>query len=349
MPKYRVAIINDAEEYKQEILKLWGGEDSLLNERRFNWLYKENPVGKTLLCLAFLGSTNEVIGCGSVYLRNVKIHGKIYLMGFAIDFAVREEHRVLGPALTIVKTLISEINKMDIAFAFVYPNKVASAVFKRAGYEDLGVSRDYYKIISFKNQISKIIKIGWLGRAVSFIFDTLSSMYSLRYRLPKGLKVAVLDATDEHFDRLWESIHSGYVITEERSSSFLTWRFRGEKDKKSCFYCLFENGTDRLLSFITYTLDHKNREAVIKDIFPSFGNKHLMALLSDFTRKMRAEGMDFISVSYFGNEKIVKSLKKLLFIESKVMRNYLIYVPEKYGNELNNVIHKKENYIFYYG
>jgi hypothetical protein len=353
MKKYSVKIIEEPEIYKRDILNLW--ERNIFNEKvseeRFDWLYNDNPAGKSIVCLAFENSTGNVIGCGTIYQRDIIISGMILSMGIGIDFAVDEKHRVLGPAVSIQRNLVSESKKSGLDLVFVYPNKISSAAFKRAGYEFIGASNDYHKLLKHGDKIQKIIKVPYVSGIISVVVDNVCSLLDLRLKITysKDLITESLDIADSRFDKLWESKKIDYRVVEDRCSKYLQWRFLGKKGAKNQFYCLFDAEKKTLLSFITYSLNKEKQEAIIKDVFPVVDNRYLSCFLSEFARTMKRDGMKFISISYFGNRSIVKMLRKLLYFRTKVKRDYYIYMDENINREIKDTICDNNNFYFFYG
>lgn len=351
MERYSAIIVENIDDRKEEIHELWKDVILVSNENRFDWLYKENPVGQSFACIVIDNKSGATIGCGSVYRRDIFISGELVKMGIAIDFGVDEKHRVIGPALSIQRKLIEEAGKRDLDIIFAYPNKLASGVFVRAGYKRLGASNDFFRTLKFSEKIKVKISNPLMVGPGALLLDNLNRLYDAAYRLLffNAHYAVILERADERFDRVFESSRRGYEIVEDRSSEFLNWRYLGGKGDKCRFYCLFDKKDGALLGYLNYSIHAGNNEAIVKDIFPTVDHGHVRELLLRFSQEMRSQGLKFITVCYFGNEDLEKLFKKLLFRKSNYTREYVMYISPRLMEKSGHVLTDKNNYRFFYG
>ena len=70
-------------------------------ERRFQWLYQENPFGSARAWLAIDPNAQEAIGMAALFPRRGLINGARVTCCVLGDFCVSEKYRTLGPALQL--------------------------------------------------------------------------------------------------------------------------------------------------------------------------------------------------------------------------------------------------------
>jgi hypothetical protein len=317
---------------------------------RYAWLYKQNPFGTAHTWLAACEDTGEVVGCCSLYPSRFYVNDRVLKVGVVVDYGVDAKHRVFGPAVSIVRAITTSLKNVESEFdiSFGYPSRDAAGAIQRAGYTLIGASADWVKIIRSKYKIAEYIKIKPLANIIGLIIDKISFMYDSRYEAQKSedLVTDTLDKCDERFDVFWEKMKSKYTIVPDQSAAYLNWRYSDCKTAQYRYFCLFDKSKKDLKGFIIYTI--KNNGAIIKNIFPAHG-EYLLNLLVAFSGNMRSDKVNFITVSYYGNDSFVKEIKKINFIEREIKRDYALAVREDLSNEYKDDLRNKDNYYFFYG
>src|SRR5690349_12414253 len=91
------------------------------NERRFDWLYRQNPHGDPKVWLARDSESGEVVGTSAAFRRQALFNGsakKGWVLG---DFCIAEKYRSLGPALQLQRATlaaIAELPESDFCYDF---------------------------------------------------------------------------------------------------------------------------------------------------------------------------------------------------------------------------------------
>src|SRR5262245_31471653 len=88
------------------------------DERRFNWLYKNNPSGRAQVWAAVNRQDDTIIGLASAFPRRVYIGEREALCWVLGDFCINEGHRTLGPALQLQRACLAGIDAGEAAFCY---------------------------------------------------------------------------------------------------------------------------------------------------------------------------------------------------------------------------------------
>ena len=191
----------------------------------YEWKYKECPFGAAKCWLAKINGVEGVVGVASFFPRKMILRKKIVNAVVAGDIAVDEKHRVFGPALALERTILSNLTRANILFAYSVPNKASKALLLRAGYGKAGKIKKFVKLIHTEYKLKIFIKPFFLAKIISRIFDFLLKIFSEEFFLNKTsfLKSEILNFFDSSFDNLMQKTISNDKIRGYRTSSFLNW------------------------------------------------------------------------------------------------------------------------------
>jgi hypothetical protein len=348
MSRYSIIFVDDPLKYREVILGIW--ERNLSYKRRperFAWLYEKNPCGRVFTWLARHEESGQYVGCGSVYPWPFYVNEREVVAGVSTDYGVDLKHRVFGPALAIQKAITSSFELTGYNLLFVYPDKVSSGLFQRAGYELIGTSLGWVKLLRSENYMSKRIGKGHVTRiAGSFIDQMLAARDWVRIcGRDAGLTVQILDQCDGRFDSLWAEVRGRFPVIPSQESTILNWRYAECVTEAYRFFCLF-NRDGALKGFLIFSV--KDREATIKDIVPASG-EHVAQLLVEFAIWVRGQQVQQITVCYFGDPDFSKLLDRFGYYQRPIKRDYYICINKDVDPSLRQILLNRENYRFFFG
>jgi hypothetical protein len=349
MVKYKIIAVENILEHKSDILSLW--KRNLYDcPERFAWLYEQNPLGTALTWLAVREDTGEAVGCSSLYPCLFHVNGKTIKVGTVVDYGVDEKHRVFGPAISIIKAITTYLKTTNNEFniSFGYPSRIATAAIQRGGYKLIGASNYWVKILRSEYKIAKYIKVKFPSHVIGLMIDLVLSFLDTMRTTPcsEELEIETVDSCDERFDALWENSKSQYKIVPFKNKEYLNWRYSQCRTRKYRYFCLCDKKDKSLKGYIMYSI--LDNEANIKDIFPVH-TEYLQHLLLMFSRQMRKDNMFCITLSYYGNEYIEKTLKKLTYFKGELKRDYVIYIKENTDAGIRDALLNKDNYSLFFG
>ncbi|GGK08995.1 hypothetical protein [Luteimonas terricola] len=213
----------DIERDRDLILGLWRGnlgEDARM-ARKYDWFYRQCPLGAPLTLLLRHEESGEWVGVGSAGPRQMLMGGSRVLAGVLVDLAVLPVHRSLGPAL-ILQTALMKAGAKRFELLYGFPNPKAAAVFKRVGYAPLGELTRYVRVLRHGDYARRRVPALLAGPA-GWALDALDRL-RLRARSVRlqGQWQARADAT---LGALWSLAGAGDGPVAVRDLAFLRWRF----------------------------------------------------------------------------------------------------------------------------
>ena len=331
--------------HKEGLLKLWREELSLKDGKRFEWLYKKNPAGPPTTFIATESQTNNIVGCASVFPREILFNGQIEKITIAADFAVKKKYRVFGPAIPLQKAIIEFLNSGTYLLNFGYPNKAGEGIFQRIGYQHIGYSQAWSKILRINSKLDKKINNTLISSMLSVPVNSILWLTDI-FKLTGDKKFVLKEISDynNQFDALWQqNKRLNKQITGVRSKEYLKWR-SGQPDKHILAYGLYQKNNNSLIGYVTYCL--KKETVLIQDIFALPDGETLKRLFRLFIKQMRKQHKEIIYISYFGNKQLPDILKKFHFIPRPQKRSCIAYLPEQTGVNIDPSIFKTNTYWY---
>ena len=334
--------------HRDAVQELWARNLSRNFDSRFVWLYEEEPHRDTQTWLAIDETTQNVVGAGSVYPRDIYYFGKKITIGIAADFAINREHRVFGPALKLQQT-ISQLGSNGYECIFAYPNKTSKGIFKRAGYQEIGHSSTWVKLLHTQHKLIQQVRIKLVAALIAMLLDQLLIIFDkLRLMLHlKKTQAEVSDICENGFNELWENAKASYSITGERNPNYLNWRYADYFGHEYRFFCLYDHAKKNLLGYIVFYIHQGVAEVV--DLFSLDQDATLSILLLKFSLHMRKEGMDSISLNFFGNATFLNKIKKLLFFQRSNKRTCMMFIDNRISSNLRRELTEENNWFLFEG
>jgi hypothetical protein len=201
---------------------------SLPHERRFKWLYRDNPDGPAWSWFAFQGTPSQVIGVTSVFPRSMWVGGALQLCGQVGDFAVSASHRSLGPALLLQRATFGPVDHGELAFCYdCPPHPAGMSTFRRLGIRPNCKVHRYALPLRVDNQLRK--RLGAAAVVPAAAGNLLLRLHRLSARKPRArnLEISVHQAAfGEEFSKLDAAEQRPNAIRGRRSAAHLNWRYK---------------------------------------------------------------------------------------------------------------------------
>ena len=356
MEKFRIIEIQDMEPLRARFLAFGERNNApTYSNSRIDWLYRSgsgkpgNPCGPTDTWLAVSGGGKEdVIGCGSLYPCTFYSRGEAIPAAVAVDFRVDDQYRVFGPALKIQRAIISASREKGYRFAFVYPNEESIGVFARVGYQPVGTSKIWIRILKSKGKLSGIVKSPALLVVLPALIDgILSAMHWLRYRPGFGkFHSEILDRCSDDFNDLWKREKDSFDFVPEKTAEFLNWRYSSHPAKKHSYFCLFDADTRTLRGFVLFSLEDDN--VSIKDVFPANG-RWLEPLLWKFISEMKRRDAQSVKLTYFGSDDFIRTIRRYGFVERESAREYMFCFQADVSDGYLELLRDRRTIFLFFG
>lgn len=279
-------------------------------EQRHIWMYEANPYGPTRAWVATT-SDGEVIGVAGLTPRIVRIGRREVPAGQAIDLIVDARHRTLGPALQLQKAVTTSLQSLGLPLIYAFPNSQSEGLFLRAGYQPIAPLQYWVKPLRSEYKLRQYISSKVALNTIAFLID-IGLRLTERNRsfcIPPGTRAVLLDTFDQRFDDLWDRAALHFPIIGLRSSSYLRWRFGTYPDGRYNIFGLL-TADDRLHAFLVFHLS--GGKAFIADMLAT-GPTLLRAVLIEFSRRLRSEGVQAITLACHGPAWVAQTLRGVGF------------------------------------
>jgi hypothetical protein len=236
----------------------------LSNERRFNWLYKENPEGQAKLWVLLHSDTNSIVGSAAIVPRRMYVGDKELRCALLVDLWIQPEYRTLGPALKLQRACLEEIRAGAYSLYYDFPQSSMLAVYKRLGVDASHQLVRLTKPLNVERKLGKVAQVPVLGRLLTGGTNRLLA-------LGDELRAHRSDCTiSEQTDMFGEDItaftrqHSpSYGACIARTASYLNWRFQSHFHNR--FTILTAHQKNSLAGYIVFVV--QGETARIVDLF----------------------------------------------------------------------------------
>lgn len=299
---------------RNSIISLWTEGFKGMNEnradKRFLWMYKNNPAGNGLFFILRDVRDNEVVGIQCLGKRAWNGTAGELKLGTMADLVVEQKQRSLGPALQLVKGVISQsAQAVDVLYGF--PNRKAQVIFKRSGYKELGGMVRYAKVLRSNRYLSGKVP-AWLSPLIASTINLAIHSYGITSMLLSKMTVKGewVDHFDARFDGLWEKNKRQFPMISDRSAKVLNWRYFSGPDKKNWKIFIISRGNE-ILGYIVANIN--NGTAIISDFAFNGSTKNLFYLFSQFIWRVLRLGCQSVTFEFFGDKNIVSQLGRLGF------------------------------------
>jgi len=312
-------IVETTENFDPDVLlPLWKDALPDLDERRVDWSYRGNPGGPAHMWYLNEAASGRPCGACAVLPRDFFLGGRKIRGGIASDFAIKKEHRSLGPALKLQRAVS---DSMDFDAILAFPNQSAMGVQLRAGFHDMGNMTVFRKIFRSRDLLKRRYHPVLSMIAAPFV-DAAVELRSLSFSGGTSRSYSVVHSLDEKFADFWKRVKDRFGCIGDRSTDYLQWRFLSHPYKSYAFFGLIETASSRPIGHLVYYV--KDRIAYVDDVLFGDPQADLSALVDAFSSHCRKSRLDAISLMMLQNEKYASLLRKLNFFPEKTDQKLLV-------------------------
>lgn len=235
------------------------------DERRYNWLYKDNPHGHARAWIAQDATNQALVGVAAAFPRRILLRGVPQLAWVLGDFCVSEHYRSLGPALQLQRALLTAAaEEQGLAGWYDFPSHSMAAVYRRLGVmeqaslvrmaQPLRVDRVLAHALGNSQLTRWMAPIGNLWLALGVHLKGIGASVSIEAHIGKF---------GDEFTSLAREASPSYDACIERSAEYLNWRFAENPLER--YECLVARKFGRLCGYVLFT--HTAEDAILVDLF----------------------------------------------------------------------------------
>ena len=294
------------------------------DQRRFDWLYINNPYGRARAWLA-INDQEQVIGTSAIFPRLLASGGTMFTAWVLGDFCLHANYRTLGPALQLQKACLSSADSAGIDVCYDFPSISMQAIYQRMGLKPRMQMVRFAKILRVNRQVAKLVTNAFIGQAMSAPLNLLLRVYEWKRFCDPYLTFSLhKEVCREEFSELSEKVGNGSCVYIVRSSRYLNWRYlasplysyeiiTARRGKALVGYCVF------------YQVE---RDAGVVDLVGINNTEVFLGLVANLEEVLRCRGVEVLSISVAERHPLVPLLWKLGF-KARESSPIMIIVSEK--------------------
>jgi hypothetical protein len=304
-------IKSDILKEKQTILDFWNNNHEKRLDDKFAWMYLSNPDGLASTWLVKHSESSDIVGMASVFPRRFRYKNKTFKGGIQGDFLIHGKHRSFGPALMLIKAIVTSLEESDYDFLLLFPNKKAEPVFKRAGYKCLGMTKKYTRLFDITDLLAEKTPIPpFLSKLISPISKQLVKLiypdtwfFNLGRFETKSSNT--LDFDIQHLSNLY---HQSYFATN-KTKDYLKWKYENDPDDDNIFFSI-RDASQRVVGCVVFCVEERNIIQV-REILHTQEPSILASLLSLFFKHIKKTNCRYAYALIYENSGILTSSNNL--------------------------------------
>jgi hypothetical protein len=278
----------------------------ITDERRYRWLYLDNPFGKAKAWIAVDDRNNAIAGFTAVFPRLMYVDGEKVLCWNCGDFSINQSYRTLGVAVQLRSAATRIVNERQVPFLYAHPNDRMKIVHLRAGHKVIGQMVRFAIPLRIDRCLPLFPGRSWVSSGLTYVANALRSIRDQPRRLRQSFQAKICDRfpEDAPFNSLLEDVRGRLPIFGLRNYEFLKWRFGMNPMIRLHTLLLYRTG--ELVGYAFYSF--KDETMYINDMFtlPELGiSDALISHLTDIGCDHRAKA---VSVTLLESNPLIQSL-----------------------------------------
>ena len=263
---------------------------------RYHWLYRDNPQGQVRAWLAIDQPTNTVIGSAAAFPRRLYDRGgevEAWVLG---DFCIDDRYRVLGPALTLQRSMFAALESSGKSFCYDFPGEKMVAIYKRMRMEPTGRMVRMARAVRVDRIVTEYVRFPIAATGISALGNWVLGTTLRAPKFSSAIEFAVVDGKcGAEFSQLCEKIGDRHGACVKRSAAYLNWRYL---DNPYCAYSLMTARRGGALA--AYAVFGRGEDdGVIADLFGEADGEILSGLLHRVVKNLRDQGVLTVSCELF--------------------------------------------------
>jgi hypothetical protein len=293
------------------------------DNRRYDWMYKNNVYGPAKAWLAVNNENGEIVGACAAFPRNL-VAGerdvRAYVLG---DFCISDRYRSLGPALQLQRACLAEMNSGKIALYYDFPSDAMMAVYRRLNIEPAGMFLRLVMPLRVDRRVRQGVRNLGLADGLSAIGNLVLRIRNYRFPPRRGLTASLhRDGCSGEFSALAARSRSHRWVCVHRTAEYLNWRYLAHPNTRYEILTARTQGT--LSAYAVFT--QAGEDAVIVDAFGTDQGMVIRALLSELVSILNRRRVVTLSVWLLEAHPWRSLFRKLGFVERE-SRPVIIHAP----------------------
>ncbi|MGB9256638.1 MAG: GNAT family N-acetyltransferase [Candidatus Korobacteraceae bacterium] len=284
------------------------------DQRRYQWLYCDNPFGKARAWIA-CDKFDNAIGIAALFPRQMYCQGAVVPGWVLGDFCVAPEHRTLGPALQLQRACLQSVQSGEFAAVYDFPSRTMLAIYKHLGIEPIEQSVRMAKVLR-ADRIFRNLTVPGLSRAVMGGANFVIGLEDRASGSPANVEFTLQDGPcGPEYSELAGEVGSSLGICTVRSAEYLNWRYRRHPHVAYEFLAARRGG--QLLAYCVFTQSEDG--ATVAEFFGKPNDRVLVSLLRKLATLSRKRGVATVSLPLLSRDPRHRLLRRVGFRAREVV------------------------------
>ena len=264
----------------------------LSDDRRYDWLYLENPDGPARVWIAYDADGGKIIGSGSAIPRRITVGGSELLACIMADFWIDPQFRTLGPAIQLQRACMASVDGKSYDLCIDFPKNSMVAVYRRIGVLPAADLVRWAKPLRLDAWMRQRVKVSALASCLSAAGNLILKLRDRNLAAGGNCDISLqTDACGEEFTRLFRSVSKLYGACITRSADYLNWRYRTHFHQQYSMIVARRRGV--LLGYAVY-LEEQGLGQIV-DLFGVDEAETLQKLVVSVATTLRERGIPLLS------------------------------------------------------
>lgn len=328
----------DLTEHKDLLVSLWEKNFQEVSPGRFSWIYENNPNGPPTVFLLRHEESQLFVGAMALFPRPIMFKGQSIRSYICGDMVVDNQHRSLGPALSLFKAALKQCDKEAPCVLLSMPSRKSQPVALRVGYEVIGDFCEFTRVLKTRKYLLRSFKSPVIAAAFAWPLDAFLRWRNEVFLITKarGYDFEILSCFDERFDSLLERLKNDFVFIGERNRDYLKWRTRDSPYGTCDIFSIFTKKDKVTCGYVAF---YRNDLRVnIVDMAFCEGVLGMQILLTLFCKYMQTQAPDSMSISLTSNPVFLLGLKKIGFAMRGVKNKAVFYASFDKNTIINDIL-----------
>ena len=282
--------------------------------RWWRWMYKANPSGMGVICLA--EHDGKIVGQTGEIPMMMKIGSESVLVGLGIDAMTHPEYRRKGILIELVKARRAESEKRGIRATYSFPNRLSYAAMMTRGLTfDIATMQKVVRPLNWRNTMRTRTNNRLLLTVGRVAGGLLGTVFFRAGKVPvlEGLTVARVSFFDERVNGLWRRISDQYQVMVLRSQEYLNWRYVAAPDRDYLIYVAERSGAVVGYLVLSRKQVDQAKMGIIVDVFAE-SEKVTRCLISEAVERCRQEKVDLLYSARIAGTSLARAYRRNGFL-----------------------------------